>query len=400
MQVLYALARLAFGDLVAGDWAKVRAAADESLALSTDIGVPALGVPPIGWLTLLAALQGNPEYGTLRAQLDAAVERHQLGVFADGVQDMSRWAAGVHAANEGDAVGALRHLARMRLPALSRMAAIDRIEAAIRANDHEQADLWVEQLSEFADATRWPWALAVVDHGRALLADPADAPALFESALKHHEHGGRRLRPGPHPPCSRRNCCAAANAAPMPARTCAPPRPSSRSSVPSRLLARAEQELRATGESARKRDPSTSDPAHADGVADRAAGRQRHVEQGGSRALLDLAANGRLPSAQRVQQDRNQLARGARQARRHRPGTRPLGRCPRTLTHHRRRPLLLPASPTTRRIDPPGGRSCHKGSGSTFSQSALAVRGRRRSQPANPVAVDLVRRRRDRDEHR
>lgn len=256
MQVLYALARLAFGDLVAGDWAKVRAAADESLALSTDIGVPALGVPSIGWLTLLAALQGNPEYGTLRARLDAALHRHQLGVFADGVQDMSRWAAGVHEANEGDAVGAFRHLARMRLPALSRMAAVDRIEAAIRANDHEQAGVWVEQMGEFAGATRWPWALAVVDHGRALLADPAEAPALFESALKHHEHGRRaydqartHLALGETLRRSQRRTDARAHlraAAAILEELGAQP-----------LLARAEQELRATGESARKRDPST-----------------------------------------------------------------------------------------------------------------------------------------------
>jgi DNA-binding CsgD family transcriptional regulator len=256
MQILYALARLAFGDLVAGDWTKVRAAAEESLALSTDIGVPALGVPAIGWLTLLAALQGKPDYDALRARLDAAVERHQLGVFADGVQDLSQWAAGVHAGNAGDAVGALRHLNRMKLPALSRMAAVDRIEAAVRANEQEQARVWVEQLSEFADATRWPWALAVVDHGRALFADPAEAPALFESALKHHEHGSRRydqarthLALGELLRRSQRRTDARAQlraAAAILEELGAQP-----------LLARAEQELRATGESARKRDPST-----------------------------------------------------------------------------------------------------------------------------------------------
>jgi DNA-binding CsgD family transcriptional regulator len=256
MQVRYALARLSFADLVLGDWTKARAAADESLALSTDIGVPALGVPSIGWLTLLAALQGNPEYGTLRVQLDAAVARHQVGVFADGVQDLSRWAAGAHAANEGDAVGALRHLARMRLPALSRMAAVDRIEAAVRAGEQEQAARWVEELSDFADATRWPWALAVVDHGRALLADSVETPALFESALKHHEHGGRRydearthLALGELLRRAQRRTDARAHlrtAAAILDELGAQP-----------LLARAEQELRATGESARKRDPST-----------------------------------------------------------------------------------------------------------------------------------------------
>jgi len=256
VQVLYALARLAFSDLTAGDWTKVRAAADESLALSTDIGLPALGVPSIAWLTLLAAQQGSPEYGTLRAQLDTAVERYHLGVFAGGVRDLSHWAAGVHAAHEGDAVGALRHLIRMKLPALARMAAVDRIEAAIRANERNQAVAWVEQLEEFAKGTQWPWALAIVDHGRGLLAEPADAPALLEAALAYHARSARRydqarthlalgelLRRSQRRTEARTHLRAAA--ATFEELRAQP------------LLGRAEQELRATGESARKRNPST-----------------------------------------------------------------------------------------------------------------------------------------------
>ena len=256
VHVLYASARLPFSEVTAGDWTKVRAVADESLALSNDIGLPALGVPSIAWLTLLAAQQGDPDYVAWRARLDAAVERHHLGVFADGVRDLSLWAAGVHAANDGDAAGALRHLTRMKLAAPSRMAALDRIEAAIRADQRQQARAWVEELEEFAEGTRWPWALAVVDHGRALLADPADAPALLESALAHHERGGRRydqarthlalgelLRRSQKRTEARAHLRAAAAAF------------EELGAQP--LLTRAEQELRATGESARKRDPST-----------------------------------------------------------------------------------------------------------------------------------------------
>jgi hypothetical protein len=95
-----------------------------------------------------------------------------------------------------------------------------------------------------------------VDHGRALLADAAQAPALFESSLAFHTRGGRPYdRARTHLAygellrrCQRR----------VDARTHlrlaleifedlhAEP-----------LIARATQELRTSGETARKRDPST-----------------------------------------------------------------------------------------------------------------------------------------------
>ena len=256
MLVLYALPRLAFADLMAGDWSRVRSAANEAVTLSSDTGQAALGVAPLGWLTLLAALQGTADYDTLRARLDDSIAQHHLGVLTDAVHDLSRWAAGVRAANGGDAFGALHQLSRFQLPPLARMAAFDRLEAAVRAGESEQARLWLDELAVFAEATRWPWAFAAVDHGRALLADPADAPALFDRALAHHDQSGRPydrarthlaygevLRRTQHRSDARRQLRAALaifeelGAEP--------------------LISRAEQELRASGETARKRDPST-----------------------------------------------------------------------------------------------------------------------------------------------
>jgi hypothetical protein len=71
------------------------------------------------------------------------------------------------------------------------MAAVDRIDAAVRAGDRDEAATWVKELASFAEGTGWPWAQAAVDHGRALLAEPAKAPELFERALTHHT-GARR----------------------------------------------------------------------------------------------------------------------------------------------------------------------------------------------------------------
>ena len=103
---------------------------------------------------------------------------------------------------------------------------------------------------------RWPWAFAAVDHGRALLADPADAPALFDSALAHHEHSGR--------PYDRARTHLAYGELLRRSQHRSDARPHLRAALAifeelgaEPLISRAEQELRASGETARKRDPST-----------------------------------------------------------------------------------------------------------------------------------------------
>ena len=93
MLVLYALPRLGFTQLVTGRWTALRSCAEEALSLSASAGQRPLGAVPLGWLTLLAALQGRPaaDYDQLLADLDAAA-RQPLGVLADPVHDLMRWA--------------------------------------------------------------------------------------------------------------------------------------------------------------------------------------------------------------------------------------------------------------------------------------------------------------------
>ena len=262
MLVLYALPRLGFTQIVTGQWTALRSTAEEALSLSVSAGQRPLGAVPLGWLTLLAALQGRPaaEYDALLADLDAAAGQ-PLGVLADPVHDLTRWAQGTRAGHDGDTRAALHHLGSIRLSTLGRLAAVDRIDAAVRAGDREQAAVWIKELAPFADGTRWPWALAAVDHGRALLAEPADAPALFESALAHHAdarpHAGGR-------PYDRARTHLAYGEFLRRSQRRVDARTHLRAALETfedlraePLAARATQELRASGETARKRDPST-----------------------------------------------------------------------------------------------------------------------------------------------
>ena len=70
MLVLYGLPRLAFPQLLTGQWTAAASSADEAFALAVSAGQRPLTAAPLAWLTLLAALQGKPEYDALLAAAD------------------------------------------------------------------------------------------------------------------------------------------------------------------------------------------------------------------------------------------------------------------------------------------------------------------------------------------
>ncbi|HEX4685530.1 MAG TPA: AAA family ATPase [Nocardioides sp.] len=261
MSVIYALQRLAFPEVVAGLWAEVRADAEEALSLARSLGHPTLAATPLAWLTLLGALQGRADYETLLAEVEEVTVSARLGILADPVRDLTRWAKGVRAATAGDPATAVHHLGQMRLPTVSAMAAPDRIEAAVRAGDTASALAWVEELERFAGATGWPWARAVVDFGRALLADALDEAGRSESATLL----GRALtqREGQRPYHAARIALAYGEWLRRSGRR-VDARPQLRAALESftdfgaePFVTRAADELRASGETARKREPST-----------------------------------------------------------------------------------------------------------------------------------------------
>ena len=133
MSIIYALHRIGFAQITAGQWGQIRAHTEDALALARSIGQPALTVTPVAWLTWLAALQGDAAYTELRGRLVGLTNAHPLGILAGPVRDLALWAAGAHAAADGDHGQALHHLARIQVPALRRMTALDRIDAAVRA---------------------------------------------------------------------------------------------------------------------------------------------------------------------------------------------------------------------------------------------------------------------------
>ena len=89
--VMYGLHRLAFSQLLCGQWHAVRASAEEGLSLSHAVGERGLAAAPIAWLTLLAALQGRDDYDQRLAELEDVSSTHRLGVLTIPIQDLSHW---------------------------------------------------------------------------------------------------------------------------------------------------------------------------------------------------------------------------------------------------------------------------------------------------------------------
>ena len=254
--VVYALQRLCFSHFLAGDLVAVRSDAEEALALGSGLGQAAITVPPTAWLTLLSALQAGEGYDELMHRLEQSAASRPLGILTDPVHDLTRWAKGIRAASSGDRSGALHHLSRFRLPALSRMAAVDRFDAAFRADELAVLRGWVDELDAVAEATGRAWALGTAAYGRALTTDGAASGPLYEEALAQHSRAGRPLdeariqlaygewlRRSQHRVDARRHLRRAVD--------------TFQDAHAEALTDRATQELRASGETARKRDPST-----------------------------------------------------------------------------------------------------------------------------------------------
>jgi DNA-binding CsgD family transcriptional regulator len=254
--VIYALQRLCFGHFVAGDHVALRSSTEEARSLAASIGQPAMTALPLAWLALLDAVQGRDGYDESIALVEELAETQPLGITTVPVHDLFRWARAVRAGAEGDAVGALHHFTRLRLGVLARMAATERIEAAVRAGEPALAGEWTDELAPFAESTRRPWALAAVAFGHALTSEGDDAEAHFEECLAQHalahrplEEARARLAYGEWLRRSQRRVDARVHL-----RHALDTFQDLRDST---LADRANQELRASGETARKRDPST-----------------------------------------------------------------------------------------------------------------------------------------------
>jgi len=251
VMIVYALTRRAFGDVATGDWAALAAGAAEALDLAGSSGQPALTRFPHGWLALLAALRD--QRAQVAEHLQAIAALPSVGVTGPAVDDLARWARALTAETP---TAALHHLEQMTSP-MTRLAALDRIEAAVRAERADLARDWSAELDRFGAAVESGWARAVAAYGRALLSDDTHAGEQFEQAIRHAGTAARRfdrarihLGYGEYLRRARRRVDARAHLRTA-LEVC-------EDLGATRWATRAAHELRASGETARRRDVTTA----------------------------------------------------------------------------------------------------------------------------------------------
>ncbi|MFG2558400.1 AAA family ATPase [Streptomyces sp. NPDC048496] len=252
--VEHALTRGVHFQIAAGAWSKAAGAAAEALPLTAGTGHPGLTALPTAQLALVAALRGDDA----DRHLDRVTEirhKHPVGITDGLVADLTHWARGLRAAAQP--ATALHHLQQIEGPAWRRLAALDLFDAALRGDRPDLARTWLAELEQFAAGTGLPAATAVVEHGRALLAGGGDAETHFQRALAAHVGSPRlpdrartHLAFGEHLRRARRRVDAREHLRTALALF------EDLGATP--WAERAAQELRASGETARRRDVTTA----------------------------------------------------------------------------------------------------------------------------------------------
>ncbi len=190
VMVEHALTRGFHFQIATGRWSAAANAAAEGLSLASSTGDVGLTALPVAELALMAALRGDAAAADehLRS-VERIRDQHRLGITAVLVDDYTNWARGLVEIRQPAA--ALARLQRITSLPVRRLAAIDRLETAVRAGSPQLATVWLAEVEQFANATGIPSAAAVLAHGRALLSVDAQAQQHYLAALDAHAHSPR-----------------------------------------------------------------------------------------------------------------------------------------------------------------------------------------------------------------
>jgi DNA-binding CsgD family transcriptional regulator len=248
------LPRLAISELWAGRWASGSANAREGVQLAREIGQHDLVAQQLVLLALVAALRGSEdECRSLAAESRELASARGLGI----VLELADWALTLLGLGLGRAEEALRRCREISSTLVVFWGGLDRIEAAVRAGEPETARAWLDVFELWAESSATPWGRAVALHCRALLSDDeSETERLFLAALDAHGEAARPFE------CARTDLAFGEFLRRVRRRVEA--REHLRAALDrfetlgATLWAeRARVELRASGQTARKRDPST-----------------------------------------------------------------------------------------------------------------------------------------------
>jgi DNA-binding CsgD family transcriptional regulator len=257
----YLLEHLAIAEVAAGRYPAATASASEGLRLARDTGQESSACRNLATLALIAALQGSEDICRSHAAeaLAHAVPRGLRLQAASATWALALLNLGMN--RPAEALAQLETLAagsETGHPIIALLAVPDLVEAAVHADRTHRAQTALAGFEQWATHATPPWALALVPRCRGLLSAGAAADRHFAEALRLHSHSGR--------PFDRARTELLYGEALRRGRRRADARERLRAALTTfeqlgvtPWAERARTELRASGETARRRDPSTLD---------------------------------------------------------------------------------------------------------------------------------------------
>lgn len=177
LQTIHALTRRGVAQITTGAWGELRVAATEAIDLARATGHPNQRPLPLAQLLVVDAYQARDDIGERADAIEAHARRHPAGVVDVLTFDLVAWARGIDQARDAPAT-TLAHLGGIRLALVQRAAAIDVVDAAARAGRDDVVAATAAELGRFATATGSAWAAGDAAYARALQAESsADAGA-------------------------------------------------------------------------------------------------------------------------------------------------------------------------------------------------------------------------------
>ena len=250
------LPRVGWAELWEGRWASASANMSEGLRIAREIGQHDLVAYHLVQLALIAAHRGDED--ECRSLAGESLQLSSARRFALATES-AHWALTVLELGLGRTEEALSHARAISNRAIGLWAMLDRIEAAVHAGERDAAREWLAYFEPWAENSGAAWARAVALHCRGLLSDDEqECERLLRASLDAHAKASR--------PFERSRAELALGELLRRARRRVEARKHLRAALNgfeelgARLWAeRARMELRASGQVARRRDPSTRD---------------------------------------------------------------------------------------------------------------------------------------------